>query len=652
MALGGLVVYLTANTAQFTAAMQGAASVSQSTSTSIARSLGVVQLSLAAIAVKAAMIFVDMGRDAIQFGNDITKAADKAGVGTVEMAKLAYAARAADVDLSSLSVAVKSFQIAMSKASSGAAEQKDALDALGLTYSDLKGLSLEDQFKVIAEQINKLQEPTDKTRAATTLFGKAGADLLPMFTEGAKGITKAFVEYQKLNGQMTAEKIAALKESSDKVKTLGEAWDAFANKLMAKVAPALTWVLEKATAPLIPTDPERMIKVLEYQLAGMERANDKSEKSEYARIKRQLDAYRAMVAERTRIETSAKPLPTTGAAKGYPTEEEIKRQQELERLRKEAEAELKRLAGERQSILDNSLKTYMGMVLSAEELAVWELSRLNPSKEQLAILVAQTDATKNLRLQNEAAKKAEEETKRLDAEKIATVKEFKDAVYETATPLEKYATDLERIYSATQRYIAAGVDATDVMALQQREIDSLQKSFSPLERVAIEFGERMSSAFEEAILAGKGFSEILKSLLQDILKIIVRLTITEPLGNAIAGWVRGGGLGNIFNFMTPKGYGGGLENILATVGVSGLATGGFVRANQPYLVGEKGPELFTPSSYGEIIPNNQLGAAAPAVMSTARPIVRQTFNITTPNPDAFRLSQRQIVRRARLAVSM
>ena len=38
-----------------------------------------------------------------------------------------------------------------------------------------------------------------------------------------------------------------------------------------------------------------------------------------------------------------------------------------------------------------------------------------------------------------------------------------------------------------------------------------------------------------------------------------------------------------------------------------LATGGLVGANSPYIVGERGPELFVPSSNGRIVPNNKLG---------------------------------------------
>lgn len=39
-----------------------------------------------------------------------------------------------------------------------------------------------------------------------------------------------------------------------------------------------------------------------------------------------------------------------------------------------------------------------------------------------------------------------------------------------------------------------------------------------------------------------------------------------------------------------------------------LATGGLTSANKPYIVGERGPELFVPSSNGRVIPNNKLGS--------------------------------------------
>ena len=74
-----------------------------------------------------------------------------------------------------------------------------------------------------------------------------------------------------------------------------------------------------------------------------------------------------------------------------------------------------------------------------------------------------------------------------------------------------------------------------------------------------------------------------------------------------AGNIVGAGLSGVFNLFT---------GLLSGV-IPGMATGGEVTSGSPYIIGEKGPELFVPSSSGTIVPNNQLGS----VGST-------TYNIT------------------------
>jgi phage-related minor tail protein len=104
-----------------------------------------------------------------------------------------------------------------------------------------------------------------------------------------------------------------------------------------------------------------------------------------------------------------------------------------------------------------------------------------------------------------------------------------------------------------------------------------------------DLGLTFSSAFEDAVVGGKKFSDVLKGLEQDIARIIIRKSVTEPLGNAISGIFSGINWGSIF------GFGG------------GKATGGAVSAGTAYLVGEKGPELFVPNTSGGIVPNHALG---------------------------------------------
>lgn len=61
-----------------------------------------------------------------------------------------------------------------------------------------------------------------------------------------------------------------------------------------------------------------------------------------------------------------------------------------------------------------------------------------------------------------------------------------------------------------------------------------------------------------------------------------------------------------------KGISGAIENIFG----GGKATGGPVTGGTTYLVGEKGPELFTPGSSGNIIPNNRLGGGGGTINIT------------------------------------
>jgi len=92
----------------------------------------------------------------------------------------------------------------------------------------------------------------------------------------------------------------------------------------------------------------------------------------------------------------------------------------------------------------------------------------------------------------------------------------------------------------------------------------------------------MNSAIDNFVENGKfSFSDLAKSIIQDLIKIELKAQATKLLGAL-------GGGGGIFSF---------IGNIL------GFAEGGSPPINKPSIVGEKGPELFIPRSAGTIIPN-------------------------------------------------
>jgi hypothetical protein len=61
-----------------------------------------------------------------------------------------------------------------------------------------------------------------------------------------------------------------------------------------------------------------------------------------------------------------------------------------------------------------------------------------------------------------------------------------------------------------------------------------------------------------------------------------------------------------------KGISGAIEKVFG----GGKAAGGPVSGGTTYLVGEKGPELFTPGTSGNIIPNNRLGGGGGSINIT------------------------------------
>lgn len=113
-----------------------------------------------------------------------------------------------------------------------------------------------------------------------------------------------------------------------------------------------------------------------------------------------------------------------------------------------------------------------------------------------------------------------------------------------------------------------------------------------------DFGSAIGTAFEDAVLAGEKFRDVLGALMQDIARIVLRATVTKPL-EGLVGSLLGGmfGSGVDPNFIGP---------------MPARAAGGPVMAGSPYLVGEEGPELFVPGRSGSIVPNGG-GGGGPTV---------------------------------------
>jgi hypothetical protein len=113
--------------------------------------------------------------------------------------------------------------------------------------------------------------------------------------------------------------------------------------------------------------------------------------------------------------------------------------------------------------------------------------------------------------------------------------------------LEKQRAEIKNLTEAYEQGLITEQEYYEgTSALLKQKSDEAQKA----NQFADQLGLTFSSAFEDAIVSGKGFSDILKGVEQDILRMIIRLQVTKPLADSISKSISGasgGGIGEFFS---------------------------------------------------------------------------------------------------------
>jgi phage-related minor tail protein len=108
-----------------------------------------------------------------------------------------------------------------------------------------------------------------------------------------------------------------------------------------------------------------------------------------------------------------------------------------------------------------------------------------------------------------------------------------------------------------------------------------------------------------------------------------------------AGW-SGEGVGVAGASSSSSGIGSWLKSLF-----SGKASGGAVTAGTGYLVGENGPEFFSPSMNGTITPNHALGGSSRSGSSVINVTVQPTSTRRTADQVAAAIASKQRIASSR-----
>jgi hypothetical protein len=175
--------------------------------------------------------------------------------------------------------------------------------------------------------------------------------------------------------------------------------------------------------------------------------------------------------------------------------------------------------------------------------------------------------------------------------------------------------------AANRKYLGLDRDTPGMLAGGSPEEITALAGGKTIEDYLKETGDK----FEEALGGLKSQATVMKTVIVQTFEEMAQgaLDAVSQLVDAI----KGGGFLNILKGIVGLGlqlgkmgvFGSSIQTSLLTPIAGARALGGPVSGGRPYLVGEKGPELFTPRSSGRITPNNELGGSRTEVRIVPTP---------------------------------
>ncbi len=208
------------------------------------RNLG---LKMTALGAAVTLPVLKAARSFSKMGDQVAKMAKRTGLSVETLSELRYVASQTGTEFESLEMAFRRMQRSIYDAGRGLSTAVDALADLGLTFEDLKDLSPEEQFKLLAERLSLIEDPTRRAGIAMSLFGRSGTNLLPMFAAGAAGIEKLQKEARELGLTISSVDAAAAEEFTDALDRLWKSVKMGVFYVGASLAPALQKVSEMVT---------------------------------------------------------------------------------------------------------------------------------------------------------------------------------------------------------------------------------------------------------------------------------------------------------------------------------------------------------------------------------------------------------------------
>jgi len=440
--------------------------------------------------------------------------------------------------------------------------QADAIEAIGLSVENLKRLDPAEALLKVAVALSGFADDGNKARLSQELFGKSLNKVAPLLNDLA--------EKGKLVSTVTEEQV----KEAEKL-----------NKEFSAMQKNIIDVARAMTGPLVSAFNEFMEKQRQAKKEGKFGlfTSPIQAELEYNSGRRTGswtvpgNAGRGVVFPdfvKPSVDLPPDPLKKTGGSTASKKDPYAEAARYIEGLQKQIE-KTQELTTLQQLGMDINAGRLGKMTTAQQAEAIALAQKIDSIKveldlqKQLADLAKETSAEQEEFFQNVTAADDAKQA-RIQALLGATTTGKNNA---TQADLALLQTELENGRISTELYAEAVIELFNLADKETKTTISL----------AEELGLTFTSAFENAMISGGKFSDVLAGLEQDIMRIVTRKLVTEPLGNALTGML-GNALGGGFDNFDPLSLisfdgGGSTGSNSRTGGLDGK--GGFVAMLHP-----------------------------------------------------------------------
>ncbi len=551
----------------------------QSTLTKVGGSLTTISRNAALMGTAVTAAFTAITVSSLRSTDSLSKTASKIGTTTEALGALRYAADLTGVATTTMDMALQRFTRRTAEAAQGMGEAKGAIQELGINAQELNRMPLDERMIVLADAFSNVESESDRLRLAFKLFDSEGAALVNTLSQGSEGLKDMLGEARSLGLAMSTSAAQGVEDTVDSLTKLQSLFKGITHQTVAAFAPAMEMIVERFTGFL-----QRSIEAK----GGIEAFARTLAADLLGGVKIALQGFEDLA---------------NGFIKVY-------------------NAALKMKDGLTRAFTPDNEK-------NARQLRT-EIANLEEQMQSLAGQVRSGDTEERLAAQNRRD--------RIQAD-IAALQELLVKAEETGDALN--LMDEVSFAGGLNSQIQTVIDSlgkvpsgiTDAVVPALEKISDLEVGFNAWSQLIPDLNiqiqdltkqglDGMTNALTAGITGAASFADAMRAMSKSVVDSLIKMLVQKYIVDAAFGFITGAIGGGGGSTGSTGLVGGGVSGNSSFNARGYAAIGGPVEAGSPYVVGERGPEMFVPNQKGAIIPNNKMGGGGGVV-------VNQTINVST-----------------------